>query len=247
MYNSRKDGRKGSIAMKYKNIFFDADGTLLDFALAERLALAETLLHFKLPDNEEMYRGYSRANAEQWALLEQKRVTKQALRENRFFSFCQTFGLSCNIKAMADYYENALADKSFLLEGALDICRTLSRHCRLYLVTNGFHAIQARRFAASPLPPYFTDCFISEDMGAEKPDVLFFERAAAEISDFCKAETLIVGDSLSSDITGGMAFGIDTCLYAPKPTPLPKGICPTYTISSLSQLTTIVPGDNCHA
>ena len=226
--------------MKYRTILLDADGTLLDFVKAEYAALSDTLRHFSLPESESIHRGYSEANAEQWLLLEKKLVTCTQLKINRFQSFCSKFNFSQDAKAMAVYYENALSRKSYLLKGAQNICRLLSQHCELFLVTNGFQKIQSTRFYATPLPPYFKGCFISEEIGVEKPDPLFFERVAQRIPDFEKKSTLIVGDSLSSDMAGGIGFGIDTCWYNPSGKEPPANMTLTYIISSLSQLQHII-------
>ena len=64
--------------------------------------------------------------------------------------------------------------------------------------------------------------FISEKLGSAKPSPVFFEKVAAEIKNFSKESTVIVGDSLTSDIAGGIAFGIDTVWYNPDGKPTPK-------------------------
>ena len=226
--------------MKYKTILFDADGTLFDFARSEHHALSNTLKHFSLPENDDIHRCYSEANAEQWALLEKKQVTRSQLKINRFQNFCKKIGVSRNAQEMADFYENALSEQSFLLPGAQDICKFLAKYCDLYIVTNGFLRIQTGRFSRSPILPFFKKIFISEEIGVEKPDPLFFERACAQIPGFSKNSSIIVGDSLSSDIKGGLSFGVDTCWVNPAKKVAPSDLPITYTISSLSQLEQII-------
>lgn len=226
--------------MKYQNILFDADGTLFDFKRAEYAALSDTLKQFSLPDNEEIHRVYSAANAEQWALLEKKLVTRSELKINRFQNFLNKLGFSNNAAQMATFYENALSTKGYLIDGAESICCTLSKYCNLYIVTNGFQHIQSGRFAKSPILPFLKGVFISEEIGVEKPDPAFFDYVANHISGFQRGSALIVGDSLSSDMAGGILSGIDTCWYNPEAKPLPNNLSLTFEISSLAQLEHII-------
>jgi len=50
----------------------------------------------------------------------------------------------------------------------------------------------------------------------------------------------MVGDTASSDILGGNNAGIDTCWLQHPGEQLPAGISPTYTITELAQLPTIL-------
>ena len=65
--------------------------------------------------------------------------------------------------------------------GAEEVCRTLSRDYDLYLITNGNAAVQHGRFDPSPIRKYFKDCFISDEIGAEKPSAAFFEIVRSRI------------------------------------------------------------------
>ena len=226
--------------MRYTTILFDADGTLLDFERSEYEALSDVLAEFGIPDTEENHAVYSAANAEQWKLLEKGLVTRAELRTNRFENFLCRIGISASAKTMADLYTIALSKKSHLLDGALALCEELSKDCALYIITNGFRFIQQGRFNPSPIAPLFREVFISEDIGAEKPDRAFFDHVKAAIPNFDPASTLVVGDSLSSDIAGGIGAGLDVCWYNPKKKPAPTDMNITYTISTLSELIGIV-------
>jgi 2-haloacid dehalogenase len=117
-----------------------------------------------------------------------------------------------------------LSQKGYLFPGAAELCRSLSRVCRLYIVTNGVEFIQKGRFEKCEIRNCFSGLFISGEIGFEKPNVKYFERAAEKIENFDKNKTLIVGDSLTADIAGGIGFGIGTCWYNPNGKPLPEGI-----------------------
>lgn len=226
--------------MRYKTILFDADGTLLDFERSEYEALSDVLADFQIPDTEENHAIYSAANAEQWKLLEKGLVTRAELRINRFQTFLNKIGFSASTYAMADRYMQALATKSHLLDGAFELCEKLSRDRDLYIITNGFRYVQEGRFYPSAIAPFFRKVFISEDIGAEKPELAFFNHVKAHIPQFCPETTLVVGDSLSSDIEGGIRAGLDVCWYNPKQKSAPADMKITYTVSELSEILPIV-------
>lgn len=220
----------------YTTLLFDADGTLLDFPRSEYEALSDVLAVFGIPDTEENHRIYSAANDEQWKLLEKRLVTRSELRINRFRNFLERIGFTASPSEMADVYMRALATKSYLLDGALEVCRTLAANHDLYIITNGFRVIQHGRFDPTPIAPLFRDVFISEDIGAEKPSPVFFDYVKHHISGFDPAKTLVIGDSLSSDIAGGIAAGLDVCWFNPSEIETPENMKIDYTIGKLSDL-----------
>ena len=127
-----------------------------------------------------------------------------------------------------------------LFEGAEAVCRKLAERFDLYIVTNGFRHIQSGRLAGSPLLPLLKHVFISEDIGVEKPDPRFFDYVAEYIPNFKREAAIVIGDSLSSDILGGIQSGIDTCWYNPEGKIAPNELSITHVISSLDQLTDII-------
>ena len=80
----------------------------------------------------------------------------------------------------------------------------------LYAATNGITTIQKGRLEHSPVTKYFKKVFISEELKVAKPSPLFFERVAKDIPDFDKETAVMIGDSLTADIQGGINAGIDT-------------------------------------
>ncbi len=222
--------------MKYKTLLFDADDTLLDFGRAEHAALTDTLTDHGLPVTPEIMSRYSEINLSFWKALERGEIEKSRLRVARFEKFCSELGFSVDPLAMADTYTERLSQKSYTLDGAVELSSELSKHYKMYIVTNGLKTIQTRRFAESGLPPYFEKSFISEDMGFEKPDVRYFERLAELIPDFDKETTLIIGDSLTSDMRGGVNFGIDTCWFNPKNKTAPTDMSLTYEVHSIAEM-----------
>lgn len=226
--------------MRYDTILFDADETLLDFSRAEREALTDALSVFGIAASEGMIAEYSRINAAIWKRLERGEIDKISLRTKRFEEFCQFFSLNIDVDALASEYLKALSTKSYTVGGAVALCDALSKHCRLYIVTNGIGFVQRGRFSACELTRFFAERFISEEMGAEKPDRAFFDAVFAKIPAFDPAKTLLVGDSLTSDIAGGIGAGLDTCWYNPKGKTAPTGMPITYIVSHLEEILPLV-------
>jgi len=226
--------------LKYTTILMDADNTLLDFTRSEHDAIAETLAHFGLPNDDATIAIYSEVNDAHWKMLERGEIEKKVLMWKRFEAFCARTGLEADPKALAADYLRTLSTKSYMIDGALEVCAALAQKCRMYVITNGDKRVQQGRLSPSPLAKHFGKCYISEEVGFEKPDVRYFDAVKADIPDFDPATTLVVGDSLTSDMKGGINAGLDTCWYNPKGKAVPADLPLTYVIRDLAELPALV-------
>ena len=228
--------------MRYDTILFDADGTLLDFLRSEKEAVSETFSELGIAPSEEMLSVYSAINKSLWEKLERGEIEKNILFYHRFELLFGRYGIHADPKDAADRYMMLLSQKGYLLAGAEALCRQLFGKVRLYIVTNGTEFIQRGRWARSGLGDCFADMFISDVIGYEKPDRRYFEYVASHIPDFCAKKTLLVGDSLTSDIPGGIGFGLDTCFYNPRRLPISETIAEklTYEVTELSEIGRII-------
>ena len=226
--------------MSYRTVLFDADNTLLDFTRSEHEALCDCLRARGLPCDKHITDGYAAINDRHWKLLEQGLTTREGLRVARFEDFCREYGFDCDPRRLADDYFDTLCTKSYLIDGALELCRELYGHARLYLITNGNTKVQNGRFDPSPLAPLFDGVFISEDMGCAKPSKDYFDAVADTIPGFDPTNTLVVGDSLSSDIRGGINAGLATCWYNPHGKPVPADMKIDYVVRSLDEILPII-------
>jgi len=146
-----------------------------------------------------------------------------------------------NLVTGEEHYINALSQGCFLIPDAEMVCGRLSRHFHLSLVTNGITRAQNGRLDKSGLRPYFQHIFTSEEVGADKPSEAFFDKVYETLGCPDKESMIIIGDSLSSDIRGGVNFGIHTChVVLDGEIPEYKEIQPTYTIKELKELFTIL-------
>ena len=221
-----------------RNVLFDLDDTLFDFHKAEKIALTKTLVHFGIDPTEETLALYSTINAAHWKRLELGEISREEVKVGRYRELFKTIGVECDpVKATA-YYESMLAIGHYFMPGAPELLEVLYGKYRLYIVSNGTAKVQEGRIGSSGIAKYMDGIFISQVLGANKPDKQFFDICFAEIPDFSLSETVIIGDSLSSDIKGGINAGITTVWFNPKGIENDNDIKPDYTIKELSE----VPG-----
>lgn len=226
--------------MKYDCILFDADDTLFDYGLAEGQAFLNVFTHFGLPTGAEEYAdSYREINQALWKDLEQGMISSAALRVERFNRLFARHKLEYNAEAFGEAYLRFLGEGTYLIQGAVELCHELAG-CRLAIITNGIKEVQLARIQGSPLRDTFEQIIISEEAGSQKPEQGIFDYAFAKLGLTDKSRVLIVGDSLTSDIQGGMNYGIDTCWFNPLEKTNGTGVKPTYEIRDLSELVEII-------
>ena len=228
--------------MKYKWLLFDADGTLFDYDRAEAVQLRNTFEELGL-EFEAPYAGvYRKINGEIWLDFEAGRITQERLRTRRFELLFDATRLDCDPDEFSRRYLANLALGTDLIEGAEVVVKSLHGRVGLAIITNGLADVQRPRFARSTVGRYFSDVVISEEVGAAKPDPVIFDVAFARMGFPRKKDVLIVGDSLSSDIKGGVNYGIDTCWFNPEGKPNGSEVTARYEISELMDLLSLLGG-----
>lgn len=202
--------------MKYSSLFLDLDNTLLDFNMAEAVAIKKVLAKHSLPHDEQAVKTYSAINLSFWKRFERGEIPKSAIFEGRFKAFLEAYNATGDTAAISKEYCEFLSEGYYTVEGAFEILNYLkAKGYKLYATTNGFSFTQYRRIKESGLEPYFDGVFISEEAGHQKPEKEYFDYVISKIPEKKLSKILIVGDSLSSDILGGKNIGIDTCWFNP--------------------------------
>ena len=224
----------------YSILLFDADNTLFNFDAGNRRAFSEVSRICHLPDTDELFHAYEAVNAEMWSAFDRGECTKNFLVVERFRLYLERAGLQADPVRCNKIHLSTLATNTVLLPRALEVCRTLAQTHSLYIVTNAVAAVQKARLAASDLRPYITDAFISEDAGASKPSVAYFDYVFSRIPDITRENCLLIGDSPSSDLQGANNYGIPCCWYNPRGLARPDGMRIDYEIRDLPELLPIV-------
>ncbi len=217
-----------------KNVFFDLDDTLYDFSRAQREALARTLVGLGYTPTDRILDRYNEINVGFWKKLETGELDRPAIKRGRFMQLAAEFQLSQAPNELNSQYETELAKGHYFLDGAEWLISELKQSgYRLYLATNGSAEIQHSRIESGGLDKIFDGIFISQEVGFYKPDKRFFEACFNAIPDFDKAQAVMLGDSLTSDIRGGKNSGILTVWFNPDQKQNSTGITPDYQLSSL--------------
>lgn len=218
-----------------KSLFLDLDDTILDFHKAERLAIAKTFRNLGLEPTEAVLEHYHQVNRLHWEALERGEMTRDQVLVGRFQVLFQDYGMEVDPVLCARSYEQNLGVGHYFLPGAEETVKRLSRTYDLYLASNGTASVQHSRLTSAGLYPYFKEVFISQNLGANKPSREYFEACYQKIPGFHPGEAMMVGDSLTSDILGGIRGGMHTCWVNPEGRD-PGDIRPDYTIKSIAEL-----------
>lgn len=227
--------------MTYKFLLFDLDHTLLDFATGEEIALTQFLEFMEVEDIQAFKDVYRPLNQGMWKDLEKGLITKKELVNTRFSRAFAHFGRQEDGAELALRYQEFIGRQGQIFEGAADLLETLTeRGYQIYGATNGITYIQENRFKHSPIGSYFKQVFISEQMGTQKPELDFYDKIAEQITGFDLFRALMIGDSLTADIQGGINAGMDTVWYNPAGLENTSHLKPTYTISNYQQLIDIL-------
>ena len=224
-----------------RTIFLDLDDTILDFQKGERMALRKTFDAMGISYDEAIIERYLQINYEHWRALERGEITRDQVLIGRFERLFEEMEIEVSANDAQDLYQKLLSYEHDFLPGGKEMLDALteSGKYKLYMATNGIPEVQYPRIKDSGIGKYFEKIFISYEIGYPKPKIEFFEGCFAQIDGFKKDECIIVGDSLSSDIRGGINAGIKTC-HLNRFNIGYGDIVPDYTINNLSELAPLI-------
>jgi putative hydrolase of the HAD superfamily len=226
---------------KYELLLFDLDGTLIDYDKTEAWNLAKCFRQLDLDYEESRHLPvYQRINQRLWEEFEKGLIAAPELRVKRFREFYAACGIKADPRIIARVFVANQSEAAFLFDETEVLLETLRPAYKLGVITNGLKEVQRTRLNRAGVDRYMDCVAVSDEVGIQKPEPGLFAYALEAAGHRDKSTTLIIGDSLTSDIQGGINFGIDTCWFNPKrKKPLP-GIIPTYEIRRLPDLLAVL-------
>jgi HAD superfamily hydrolase (TIGR01549 family) len=113
-----------------------------------------------------------------------------------------------------------------------------SKDMKIYAITNGVKRVQTKRLSLVNITKFFEKIYISEEVGFQKPEQQYFDYVLKDLGYPNKNDIVILGDSLTSDIQGGINCGIDTIWFNPHKNK--STVKYTYSISEYNQFFDLV-------
>jgi 2-haloacid dehalogenase len=226
--------------MKFRSILIDIDDTLFDFGKAERAAIAKAYRDYGIEPTEERIARYSVINQAQWEAMERGELGREEVLLRRHEIFFKELGVEIPIREFEDCYRGYLGIGHYFVDGAEEMLEYLFSKYDLYIASNGVAETQYSRMESAGIGKYFKNVFISETTGSYKPEKAYFDYCFARMENFDPQKTLIIGDSLTGDMLGGLRAGIHTCWFNPHEKPGREDIRPHFEIRSLKEIQKIL-------
>ncbi len=231
--------------MEIKAVFIDIDNTLLDFDEYVRQTMKDGFEIFSLKRYEPyMYDVFTRINNALWKEIERGELTFAGLENVRWNKIFEALGIDFDGTVFEDYFRKALNKSAIPENGAYELLKYLSEKYIVCAASNGPFLQQTQRLELADMTKYFDYIFISEKVGVSKPSRGFFEYAFSMVNEERKKqilphESIMIGDSLSSDIAGGKEYGMKTCYYRKNPE-MADLLCADFDVSDLGEIIDIL-------
>ena len=200
-------------------VFIDIDNTLLSFDEYVKQTMKTGFAYFGLKRYEPyMYDIFCEENNRLWRNIELGTLVFSELEKVRWNIIFARLGIEFDGTVFEKYFRRALYDSAIPIHGAKEMLSYLSGKYILCAASNGPYEQQVHRLEIAGMKQYFDYIFISEKLGASKPSEEFFRQAFTELNSgreeaIMPSDTIIIGDSLTSDIAGGRNYGMKTCFY----------------------------------
>ncbi len=228
------------MTLRYTTVLFDLDHTLFDSHASERAAFDATMKSIDVEPSPEVFDVYDALNQALWRKVEAGQLSPNDVKTRRFEQLLESLGVAGDPAAMGAEFVAGLTEHGELYPGALDVLKDLSGRAPLGLVTNGIGSVQRGRLDRLGIGHFFDTVAISGELGMSKPAPAIFDFAFEEMGIDVRTATVMVGDSLASDVAGAHAAGIASAWFNPHGSENETDIVPTHELAQLDELSTLV-------
>ncbi len=223
-----------------QTIFLDIDNTLLDFNECARLSTIKALREMNLTYHDGIFTVFNEENDKLWLKIEDGTLSREELHKLRWCNIFERLQMDADGILMEKLFLHYIEESPVLMPGALELLTYLSPKYTVCLASNASEKRQTKRLSQTPIPPLVHHIFLSETMGAPKPEKGFFDACFARLPDASPETSIIIGDSLSADISGGTNAGLITCWFNPNRLAAPETYKIDYIVHSLAEICDII-------
>lgn len=226
--------------MPYTTVLFDLDHTLLDSNASEAAAFETTMRSVGIDPTPDLFAVYDRLNQALWRQVEAEELSPNDVKVRRFEQLLDTVGVRADPVEMGATFVGGLADHGELYDGAAQLLVDIATRCRLALVTNGIGPVQRGRLDRLGLEDAFEVVSISGELGFSKPGRAIFDHTLDAMGIVDRSATVMIGDSLASDVLGGINAGVNTIWFTSDGGVAPDHIEPTHRAAEFGVVADIV-------
>lgn len=229
-----------------KAVLIDIDDTILSFEGYVREAMKSGFSAFEIGEyREEMLSVFHKVNSGLWRDLEEGKLSFEELKKIRWNLVFEALGVKADGVAFENYFRDCLFDSAIPVEGALELLSYLKEKYILCAASNGPYHQQVNRLKKGGMLPFFSHLFISEEIGFSKPSREFFDTCIHRLNEGRKEailpeEMIMIGDSLTSDMAGGIGAGMKTLFYNPKKKAISPELSIDFVVETLGEIERIL-------
>lgn len=223
-------------------LIFDLDDTILDFKRGEHEGLNRIFANNPIQDVlfDQWLPIFKKVNSETWRQIETGAPAKELL-NTRFGKTYQEFGIEADGRLLEQEYRSYLDQNYFVLAGAKEMLERLKQlNYTIIAGTNGKSSTQRNRLKGTGLISFFDDIVISDEIGYAKPNIQFFDILIDRHQGMTTENTLMIGDSLRSDIKGAINSGITNIWFNPFRIENKTTINPDYEVHTFDEVENII-------
>ena len=217
-------------------IFMDVDDTLLDFKECAREDVRSCCAKNGITYSDDLFEFFLSRNVILWKRIEDGLLTVDELHRTRWAGIFRDYGIEADGPAFENDFIAGLRETSVPVKGAHEVMEYLHSRYKVYVVSNASNLQQTTRLRKAGLMQYVDGVFGSLDIGFIKPSREYFDYCFSQLNATTPQQTVIIGDSLNADISGGITYGLHTIWFNIRNVEPSDSTFPDFTIYSLSEL-----------